>query len=190
MSEQTKNKILEVAIALFKEQGFKKTTLTKVSEQSGYSRVTLYKYYSCKEDLLRDMMLYQAEKRFKAYQILLQQNPDQGVWHNIKQLASLFFVDSPFEVPNDEIYEELLDAVLKLAKEQLQAIKQRVYAELTTQVDKGIAEQAFSLQKSGLLPSDFAEQLLYTFEGIYSSQVPSQREKKIHRTVSLFQAVL
>ncbi|CAN8140258.1 TetR/AcrR family transcriptional regulator [Thiomicrorhabdus sp. 6S2-11] len=190
MSIHTKNRILEVAIELFNELGFKKTTLTKISEQCGYSRVTLYKYYSNKEELLRDMVGYFAEQRFAEYQQLLQENPENSVWHNIKHLGHLFYVRDPLDIPNDDVYEELLDAAINFAKETLRSIQQQVSREILQQVNKGISEHQLSLHKSGLLADDLAEQLLFSFEGIYSNKDPEHRQAKIEQTVSLFKAVL
>ncbi len=50
--ENTKNRIIEAAKALFAEQGYLKTTIADISRQAGLSEAALYEYFQGKEALL------------------------------------------------------------------------------------------------------------------------------------------
>ena len=47
-----KDKILNKAIAVFAEKGFRKTTMSELAKSAGISEATLYKHYNNKEKIL------------------------------------------------------------------------------------------------------------------------------------------
>ena len=51
-SEETKNKIFKVALTLFKEKGFQKTTMRDIAKKANISLGSTYYYYNSKEDLV------------------------------------------------------------------------------------------------------------------------------------------
>lgn len=51
-SRLTREKIIAVAISLFRENGYANTSLSQISRQAGINPSTLYYYFSSKEDLL------------------------------------------------------------------------------------------------------------------------------------------
>ncbi|PYD75470.1 TetR/AcrR family transcriptional regulator [Novacetimonas pomaceti] len=53
MSAQLDRQVLEVAAALFVEQGYAATSLEKIARVIGCSKATLYRRYSSKEDLFK-----------------------------------------------------------------------------------------------------------------------------------------
>ncbi|RBM07448.1 TetR/AcrR family transcriptional regulator [Novacetimonas cocois] len=53
MSAQLDRQVLEVATALFVEQGYAATSLEKIARVIGCSKATLYRRYSSKEDLFK-----------------------------------------------------------------------------------------------------------------------------------------
>ena len=49
---QTRNEILDAALALFREHGFEATSVAQIAEAAGVSRRTVYRYYPVKDDLI------------------------------------------------------------------------------------------------------------------------------------------
>ncbi|HSN85317.1 MAG TPA: helix-turn-helix domain-containing protein, partial [Thermoanaerobaculia bacterium] len=49
--EQTKRQILDVALALFREKGFRPTTMRDIAEGAGIALGTTYNYFPTKEHL-------------------------------------------------------------------------------------------------------------------------------------------
>ncbi|RNI27714.1 TetR/AcrR family transcriptional regulator [Rufibacter immobilis] len=64
--EETVQKIQDVAMVLFAEEGYDRTSIRKIAEKAGVSLGLLYNYYSSKEELLKGIMLKarQANKAF------------------------------------------------------------------------------------------------------------------------------
>ncbi len=62
--DTTQEKILLAALALFFEQGFKKTAVDEVAQRAGVTRITVYRYFPTKEDLVR-AALHRSERVFQ-----------------------------------------------------------------------------------------------------------------------------
>jgi AcrR family transcriptional regulator len=90
----TRERILEVALGLFSEQGYDKTSLREVAEKVGVTKAALYYHFPSKEDILSELV-----------------EAAHGVGHNF--LAGLLPEDGPLDL--DELMrklEEILDVVL------------------------------------------------------------------------------
>jgi AcrR family transcriptional regulator len=53
----TRERILDIALALFNEQGYDKTSLRDISEQLGVTKAALYHHFQRKEDILLELHL-------------------------------------------------------------------------------------------------------------------------------------
>jgi AcrR family transcriptional regulator len=53
----TRERILEVALELFNEQGYDKTSLREIAERLGITKAALYYYFERKEDILLELHL-------------------------------------------------------------------------------------------------------------------------------------
>lgn len=60
--EDTRRRILEVAIALFREKGFEATTVDEISEKADVGRATFFNYFPKKESVLA----YLSESRLES----------------------------------------------------------------------------------------------------------------------------
>lgn len=49
---RTRGDITEAALALFDQQGYESTTVDQIARAAGVSSATLFRYFSCKEDIL------------------------------------------------------------------------------------------------------------------------------------------
>lgn len=54
--EETKGKIINVALQLFKQQGFEATTMEKIAEAVDIAKGTLYNYFPVKEAILNEFI--------------------------------------------------------------------------------------------------------------------------------------
>jgi AcrR family transcriptional regulator len=52
-SAATRRRILDVALELFVEQGYDRTSLREIAERLGFSKAALYYHYKAKDDILR-----------------------------------------------------------------------------------------------------------------------------------------
>src|SRR6201747_3109732 len=53
----TRERILDVALELFNEQGYDKTSLREISERLGVTKAALYYHFERKEDILLELHL-------------------------------------------------------------------------------------------------------------------------------------
>jgi len=72
--EQTKEKIILSALTLFSERGISKTSVNEIAYHSGVTRVTVYRYFSEKEELVREAYL-RVEQVFQKALANLEQDP-------------------------------------------------------------------------------------------------------------------
>lgn len=66
--ETTKEKIIEVAIECFGENGYDGTSMRMIAEKSGVSKPAIYYYFPDKEHLFQGIFLYTMEKFRNALQ--------------------------------------------------------------------------------------------------------------------------
>lgn len=67
-TESRKQAILAAAAEVFQETGFERTTMSEISARVGYSKATLYSYFTSKEELLYEVISLVAEEGFQATQ--------------------------------------------------------------------------------------------------------------------------
>lgn len=82
--EQTRERILMAALELFARQGIGKTSLDQVAYQAGVTRVTVYRHFADKQDLVYRTFL-RVEQVFQDGARVLDQapRPDQGAWEAV-----------------------------------------------------------------------------------------------------------
>jgi AcrR family transcriptional regulator len=72
--DPTREKILLSALSLFSERGIAKTSLNEVAYRAGVTRVTVYRHFKDKKDLVRDAFL-RVEQVFEKGLAELKRNP-------------------------------------------------------------------------------------------------------------------
>jgi AcrR family transcriptional regulator len=55
-SLDTRSRLLQLALKLFAEQGYEKTSLREIAEQLGVTKAALYYYFKSKEDIVRSLV--------------------------------------------------------------------------------------------------------------------------------------
>jgi len=73
---RTNQRILDAALVAFSESGYDRTTLDRVAELAGCSRVTIYQYSSGKDDLFRRLATQAAAQMWAAFEALEDVTPD------------------------------------------------------------------------------------------------------------------
>jgi len=82
MTDETKQKILDTALKVFAEKGYKGATTLTIAEKAGFSEKTLFRKFKTKKNL---------------YEMVLTQN----VAKMLKEFEDLVFIDNEFESPRD-----------------------------------------------------------------------------------------
>jgi AcrR family transcriptional regulator len=78
--DQTREKIILSALTLFSQRGIKKTSLNEVAYHAGVTRVTIYRHFSNKKELVRAAHL-RVERVFQKALGELEQNPQD--WESV-----------------------------------------------------------------------------------------------------------
>ncbi|HEX3047433.1 MAG TPA: TetR/AcrR family transcriptional regulator [Bacillota bacterium] len=71
-----KNEILDIALGLFYEKGYEKTTLEDILTKTGISKGTFYYYFDAKEDVLKVLAWREAEKKLTVTRRIVE---DEGL---------------------------------------------------------------------------------------------------------------
>jgi AcrR family transcriptional regulator len=73
---RTHQRILDAALEAFGESGYDRTTLNRIAELAGCSRVAIYQYASGKDDLFRGLATQAATQMWAAFEVLEDVTPD------------------------------------------------------------------------------------------------------------------
>jgi AcrR family transcriptional regulator len=79
----TRERILDVALDLFIENGFHKTSLREIAEQLGVTKAALYYHFASKEDILMALHLRLHEFGTDALSQLGDQEPTKARWADL-----------------------------------------------------------------------------------------------------------
>ena len=87
--EQTRQTLLDSAVAVFTEKGFALASVEEIAERAGYSKGAVYSNFSSKEDLALTVLERQAEQQLEAFKLLLPtQGDDPSFWVQQGQTGS------------------------------------------------------------------------------------------------------
>lgn len=86
--DKRRRQILEEAMRLFSENGFRGTTTREIAEAAGISEATVFKHFATKEELYRDILDHKACNHgltdpFEAIAEQLESRDDFGVFYGI-----------------------------------------------------------------------------------------------------------
>ncbi len=126
----TRERILDIALDLFTEQGFDKTSLREIAEKLGYSKAAVYYHFASKDDILmalhmrlhdvgRDALtqLGQQEITVESWGILLDELIDQILVHR-----GLFILHERNRAALEHLHDERHDASHDDLLEQLRQV--------------------------------------------------------------------
>lgn len=74
--EETKKKIIVVAMDLFVKQGFDKTTVEQIAEEADIAKGTIYNHFPVKEAIISEYILQEIKERGPEVALSLQELPD------------------------------------------------------------------------------------------------------------------
>ena len=112
---RTHQRILDAAIEAFGESGYDRTTLDRIAELAGCSRVTIYQYVSGKDDLFRRLATQAAAQMWAAFEALEDVTPDaSGHASLLACIARLADIEARYE-PIIRAFEAAAESDLSLA---------------------------------------------------------------------------
>ena len=70
-TSETRDKLVEVALRLFREEGFQATTMRRIADEAGVSLGNAYYYFAGKDELVNELyVVIQRDHRERAEQVI------------------------------------------------------------------------------------------------------------------------
>jgi AcrR family transcriptional regulator len=166
-TEEKRREIVQVASDLFHENGFDRTSMSMISEKLGGSKATLYGYFSSKEEILQEVLIYDVTEEADRLMNEFLGSPDLrngliklGVAYMTRRLSSVPIANIRMVAtqPNgSQIGKRFYETVLRPAW-------MRLAARLEMMMDEGILKRAdpwvAAMQWKGMCEWDMFERRL------------------------------
>jgi AcrR family transcriptional regulator len=82
----TRDRILDVALDLFIEKGYDKTSLREIAEQLGFTKAALYYHFASKDDILMALHMRLHEFSIETMARMDEQEPTARRWSDLLEL--------------------------------------------------------------------------------------------------------
>jgi AcrR family transcriptional regulator len=136
----TQEKIVLAALELFFDQGIKKTSIEEIAHRAGVTRITVYRYFADKRDLVR-AAFFLSERAFQQGLADLEQRPDAD-WERILDQIG----EGLSALPSGDLFTRL-DELKRLYPDVYAA-----YQEVRMAAMNGLFDRLFAVaQRQGLL---------------------------------------
>lgn len=157
--ERKKEIIRQVALELFSNYGIQKVTIADIAKKANVSQVTIYNYFGSKDELLKDVLIQFAHRKYEEYNEIIESNipyPDkiEQIVFNKKQLGRTLnkeFIDAFF----------LNDPGLKKFIEDL-------FHKETIPIMKKIIEQG---KKEGYISQDISPEAVWFYIDLFKASL-------------------
>lgn len=88
--QRTQQKILDAALRVFGESGYDRSTLDRVAQVAGCSRVSIYQYFAGKDDIFRHLAGQVARELRASMEALEPVTPDRQGWSALRAWVSRY----------------------------------------------------------------------------------------------------
>lgn len=134
LDQEKRVKVFNAAKELFGQFGFRKTTVDEIADQAGLSKRTLYQVFRSKEQILAELVMYEA-LTFRRYLLGQIKHLDDPVekFRAFCNLSAHYFDENPFlcRVLADDsgMFSPFLDDELRLVEDGIREIIGRLLVE-------------------------------------------------------------
>lgn len=176
----TNNKIIRSAIDLFIAQGLRKTSMEEVAHRAGVSRVTIYRYYNDKKDLVRAVIMQAADvfrRISESVTSIIPQNPATIIdlfQKELGELSSISFLGKFDELRR--VYPDIYNDYFRIRKDALDSVFEQV---ITTLKHDGMLREGIN---ETILYHLFFETIIKAIENTEFSELNIPRDE-IFRTI-------
>ena len=151
--------MLNAAVKLFCKNGFEKTSMEDLARESEYTKKTLYRYFTCKEDLFFAVIL----EGFKILSdmIMLSVSSDCNGLENIRRSYYAFY---DFYCENTQLLQLMsIEGIIKSYSENMEVPFREKLEQQTTTMFRNIADLFLLAKADGSIRSDLdITQLAYS----------------------------
>jgi len=185
-SNNTKQEITELALKCFSQFGFTKTNMSIISEYTGYSRVTVHKYFKNKKVLFRGVVqlcmknsISEADNRMLEIKL---NNP----WDLIEEYL-MAIGKKVFEHVNDDfVLKDLHSAVNELAKDIVSSKQAITIKFIQETLEQGIKDNLIDLDPINSTPKELAFLVDYSYFGITRNAPVQDIPNQLRRLIRVY----
>lgn len=163
---ETTIRILQAALEVFGDYGYRQANMTLVAEAAGLSRQALYMYFTTKEELFAGMVNYlqeqSIENALQAAQVAEAVGPT-AVFNALLWGRYGYFAEHLYARTHGA---ELVAESNRQCGERNSAATRRFQAILLATVEREVSQGRITLARSGLSASEFADLLLRAAYGL------------------------
>lgn len=76
LAQTHRDLIAEIADRLFRRLGYQQTTMSRIATEGGYSKATLYQYFSSKDEILLLLLLEKMRELYRSLRSALEAQPE------------------------------------------------------------------------------------------------------------------
>lgn len=149
-SQQTRDELLKVALALFNQKGYAATTIASITKSAGYAKGTFYRYWKSKDELFLGIM----KKRLMDYRAAREDGLRRAQTIEDVMVVLIDFLESMID---DENWSKVfLEFTIHASgsdslKQELNTSKYRLSADLFAQIIDPYKTTQFPSNKMGAL---------------------------------------
>src|SRR5262245_26654135 len=87
---RTQQRMLDAALQVFGDQGYERTTIERIAQAAGCSRVAVYQYFAGKEDVFRHLAAQVARQLRASTEALEPLTPDAAGWDALRRWVARY----------------------------------------------------------------------------------------------------
>lgn len=185
-SKNTKQEITELALKCFSQFGFSKTNMSLISQYTGYSRVTVHKYFKNKKVLFRNVVelctsnsIHEAENRIQEIQL---SNP----WDMIEEYLVASGKKVFENVEDDYVLKDLHNAIGETSGDIVEAKQKIIIKFIQQELERGIKDNLIVLDSIKTNPEKLAYLIDYCYLGIMRNTPVQDIQNQLHQLIRVY----
>ncbi len=182
----TQKQIIETALDCFMKYGFSKTSMSMIGEYSGFSRVTVHKYFKNKSLLFRSVVDGCLKETVEEAQSKTERvNPDHP-WQMIEEYLIAIGRTVFDNVDDDRVLKDLHDTLYEIAEDIVEEKKRVTVDFIRHQLDRGIEHGLIDLQAVKMDSEQLAYLVDYGFSGIMRNAPVKEIKNQLHNFIRIY----
>lgn len=186
MSKTSKEIILESARQCFFQFGYQKTSMSLISDYSGFSRVTVHKHFKTKKELFRALIRQHFDSALARYNQYLKQNPQAPVWEAVAHLIDVVTEPVFTDIKDPFIFHDIDHATRQVAQDIKSETKSTTINLIKAQIERGIQEKEINLHKLSINSVELATLIARSIHGILINSENGEGKKYINGLLQTF----
>jgi TetR/AcrR family transcriptional repressor of nem operon len=187
MTKNTDTIIIKAATLVFMTHGYKRSNMSLISKQAGYSRVTIHKYLLNKDDAFRKSInQVLTESKAACEPIMHSAKSDLPCWQAIEELINQWIIPT-FDGAGDHlILQELRYYAQEIAQDLFMDAHISLENMITQVLTQAVKDKHISLERLAVNESKLANLIVSSVSGIRSRVDLAEIKQANHDMVNVF----